>query len=89
MDEVKGLYKLLPYVIPVWLILNILGNTIKLSFNINSKNIVWILLLISILIFIMFFGLNFESVFVAFVTYSFSVSSYDLVKNLKMIRKKR
>lgn len=83
------LYDLLPHIFCVWIVLNILGNTIKMTFHIPSKYIVWILLIVSIIINFAFFGISFESFFVAFVTFSFSVSSYDLVKYLGKIRKKQ
>lgn len=88
LSEVKAFYKLFPQILPVWIILNILGNTIKITFHIDSKYIVWILLFTSIVIFFIFFKVSFESLFVALVTFSFSVSSYDLVKYYGMIRKK-
>lgn len=58
-----------------------------MTFHVASKYIVWILLLVSIVINFVFFGVSFESFFVAFVTFSFSVSSYDLVKYSKKIKK--
>lgn len=87
MEEIKKIYILFPYIIPMSLILNILGNTIKMTFKIDPKHIVWILLLISILVSFIFFNISFESLFLSFITYSFSISSYDLYKNLSKIRK--
>ena len=83
MEEV---YKLLPHIVCVWIILNILGNTIKMTFKIDSKYIVCILLIVSVLINFLFFGFSFKSFFVSLVSFSFSVSSYDLVKNTRRIR---
>lgn|GEM_PF-6023585 len=88
MDEIKILYSLVPYIFPIWIILNILGNTIKLTFHVKSKYIVWILLVVSVLIYFIFFGVDFESFFAAFITFSFSVSSYDLIKYFGKIRRK-
>ena len=87
MNEIKDLYNLLPHVICVWIVLNILGNTIKMTFKIASKYIVWILLPVSVIINFTFFGISFESFFVGFVTFSFSVSSYDLVKYFGKIKR--
>ena len=68
--------------------LNIIGNTIKLTFNIKSKYVIWILLIISISISFLFFGCNYDSLYIGLVTFSFSISSYDLVKCFnKIIRK--
>lgn len=88
MDEIKDIYNLLPHIFCVWIVLNILGNTIKMTFHVSSKYIVWILLFASIIINFVFFGISFESFFISFVTFSFSVSSYDLVKYFGKIRKK-
>jgi len=85
MEEIKHLYTLFPHIISVWLILNILGNTIKMTFKVQTKYIVWILLFVSILINFIFFKVSFESLFIGFITFSFSVSSYDLVKYMKVI----
>lgn len=87
LQEIKDMYILLPHIVCVWLVLNILGNTIKMTFKINSKYIVWILLFVSIIINFVFFGINFESFFIAFISFSFSVSSYDLVKYFTRIKK--
>lgn len=87
--ELKNIYSLMPYILPTWLMLNIIGNTIKMTFKLDSKHIVWILLVISILINFIFFGISFESLFIAFVTFSFAVSSYDLVKFFSKLRNKR
>ena len=76
------------YIVPISIILNILGNTIKMTFKINSKYIIWILLLVSIIIYFAFFGINFESFIVSIITFSFSISSYDLFKQTKKIYKK-
>lgn len=79
----------MPHIVCIWLILNILGNTIKMTLKIPTKYIIWILLIVSILINFIFFGINFESLFVAIISFSFSVSSYDLIKSgEKLIRKK-
>lgn len=59
-----------------------------MTFNIPGKYIVWILLPVSIIINFVFFGISFESFFIGFVTFSFSVSSYDLIKYFGEIRKK-
>lgn len=85
MKEIKDLYDLLPHIICVWIVLNIFGNTIKMTFKVPSKYIIWILLVASIVINFVFFGVSFESFFIAFITFSFSVSSYDLVKYFKRI----
>lgn len=85
LEEIKHLYNLFPHIICVWFILNILGNTIKMTFKVPSKYIIWILLVVSIVINFVFFGISFESFFIAFITFSFSVSSYDLVKYFKRI----
>ena len=69
----------------MWIILNILGNTIKYTFKISSKYIVWILLIFSISVNLIFFGLNFNSFIVGFISFSFSVSSYDLFKYMGII----
>ncbi|HIU40026.1 MAG TPA: hypothetical protein IAB68_01825 [Candidatus Aphodocola excrementigallinarum] len=87
MDKIKDLYILFPHILCVWIILNILGNTIKITFKVKSKYIIWILLFISILINFIFLGISFESFFIAFLSFSFSVSSYDLVKYFTKIRK--
>ena len=88
MERVKNIYDLLPNIISVWIILNIIGNMIKITFKVPSKYIIWILLVISLVINFIFFGISFESFFVAFVTFSFSVSSYDLIKYYGKIRNK-
>jgi hypothetical protein len=88
LEEIKDIYNLLPHIVCVWIVLNILGNTIKMTFHIASKYIVWILLLVSLVINFVFFGVSFESFFIAFVTFSFSVSSYDLIKYFGKIRRK-
>lgn len=59
-----------------------------MTFNIPGKYIVWILLPVSIIINFVFFGISFESFFIGFITFSFSVSSYDLIKYFGEIRKK-
>lgn len=59
-----------------------------MTFNIPGKYIVWILLPVSIIINFVFLGISFESFFIGFVTFSFSVSSYDLIKYFGEIRKK-
>lgn len=59
-----------------------------MTFNIPGKYIVWILLPVSIIINFVFFGISFESFFIGFITFSFSVSSYDLIKYFSEIRKK-
>ena len=88
MNKIKELYDILPYVIAISLILNIFGNTIKMTFKISTKYIVWILLLLSILINFIFFEISFESLFIAVISFSFSVSSYDLFKSSrKMVRR--
>ena len=80
MIKYDEIFLLMPYIVCVWIILNILGNTIKMTFKINSKYIVWILLIISLIINLVFVGFNFKGFFIGFLTYSFSVSSYDLIK---------
>lgn len=89
LESVKELYYLMPHVVAIWIILNILGNTIKMTFKVQGKYIVWILLIVSLVINFLFFGFNFESLFIGFVTFSFSVSSYDLVKYYNEIRSKK
>lgn len=89
MEEVKDIYNLLPHMVCVWIVLNILGNTIKMTFNLSGRYIIWILLPVSIVINFVFFGISFESFFVGFVTFSFSVSSYDLFKYYGKIRKNK
>ena len=86
MEEIKNIYNLLPHIISVCIVLNILGNMIKMTFKVPSKYIIWILLPISIIINFIFFGISFESFFISFLSFSFSVSSYDLVKCTKKIR---
>ena len=82
------IYNMLPRIIFGSIALNIIGNTIKMTFKIKSKYIIWILMIISILINYLYFGFYFESLFIGLVTYSFSVTSYDLVKySSKLIRK--
>ena len=88
MEKIKAMYSLMLYIVPISIILNILGNTIKMTFKINSKYIIWILLLVSIIIYFAFFGINFESFIVSIITFSFSISSYDLFKQTKKIYKK-
>ena len=65
----------MPHIICLWIVLNILGNTIKITFKVPSKYIVWILLIFSILINFIFFKISFESFFVAFISFSFSCFS--------------
>lgn len=88
MDEIKNIYDM-PRIILISALLNILGNTIKITFNIKSKYIIWILLFISIVINFVFFGIGFESFLLAFISFSFSVSSYDLIKYGNKIRKNK
>lgn len=83
------IYNMLPYILAEALVLNILGNTIKMTFKINSNYIVWILLIMSMIINFIFFGINFKSFFIAFIAFSFSVSSYDLVKYTSRIRNEK
>ena len=87
LKEVKDIFSLLPYIVGLWIVLNILGNTIKMTLKVDSKYIVWILLIFSIVINFIFQGISFESLFIAFVTFSFSVSSYDLLKYSRKIFK--
>ena len=88
MEKIKELYQIMPHILCIWLILNILGNTIKMTLKIPTKYIIWILLFISITINFVFYGISFGSFFVAIISFSFSVSSYDLVKSSrKLIRK--
>lgn len=89
MNQIKNLYDIMPHIICVWIILNILGNTIKITFKVPSKYIVWILLIFSILINFIFFNISFESFFIAFISFSFSVSSYDLIKYYSLIKVER
>lgn len=89
MEEIKEIYNLFPSILPVWIILNIFGNTIKMTLHVETKYVIWILLLLSMIIFFVFFGVNFDSFFIAFITFSFSVSSYDLVKCYSKIRKRK
>lgn len=88
MERIKVIYSLIPYIIPISIILNILGNTIKMTFKIDSKYIIWILIFISMIIYFTFFGINFESFLTSVITFSFSVSSYDLFKQTKRIYRK-
>ena len=73
----------------IGVILNITGNLIKMTFKVPSKYIVWILLILSLLINFIFYGFTFESLFVGFVIFSFSVSSYDLAKYFTKIRNRK
>lgn len=59
-----------------------------MTLKVPSKYIVWILLIVSIIINFIFFGISFESFFVGFIAFSFSVSSYDLIKYSKKIKQK-
>ena len=88
LNDIKALYDLFPHIISIWIILNILGNMVKITFKVPSKYIIWILLIVSITINFIFFGINFESFFVSFLSFSFSVSSYDLIKYSKKLRQK-
>ena len=56
-----------------------------MTLKVDSKYVVWILLPVSIVINFVFFGISFESFFVGFISFSFSVSSYDLIKYSKKI----
>ena len=89
LEEIKHIYNLMPHIFSLWIVLNILGNTIKMTFKISSKYIVWILLFVSIIINFVFFGISFESFFIGFITFSFSVSSYDLIKYFGKIKSKQ
>lgn len=89
MEQIKSVYNLMPHIIAVWIVLNILGNTIKMTFKVDSKYVVWILLPVSIVINFVFFGISFESFFIGLLSFSFSVSSYDLVKCSKRISDER
>ncbi len=60
-----------------------------MTFNIPGKYIIWILLPVSVIINFVFFGVNFESFFIGFITFSFSVSSYDLIKYYGKIRNEK
>ena len=83
----KYIYDLMPHIIAVGFMLNIIGNTIKMTFKINSKYIIWILLVTSMVINFIFFNISFESFFISLLSFSFSVSSYDLIKSSrKMIK---
>ena len=86
MENIKEIYDLIPYIIMIGIILNITGNLIKMTFKVPSKYIVWILLILSLLINFIFYGFTFESFFVSF---SFSVSSYDLAKYFTKIRNRK
>lgn len=88
MEKLKVIYNLIPYIIEISIILNILGNTIKMTFKINSKYIIWILIFVSMIIYFTFFGISFESFLTSIITFSFSVSSYDLFKQTKKIYRK-
>ena len=88
LNDVKALYDLFPHIISIWIILNILGNMIKITFKVPSKYIIWILLFVSIIINFIFFRISFESFFISFLSFSFSVSSYDLIKYSKKLRQK-
>lgn len=88
MEKLKVIYNLIPYIIEISIILNILGNTIKMTFKIDSKYIIWILIFVSMIIYFTFFGISFESFLTSIITFSFSVSSYDLLKQTKRIYRK-
>lgn len=88
MEKLKVIYNLIPYIIEISIILNILGNTIKMTFKIDSKYIIWILIFASMIIYFTFFGISFESFLTSIITFSFSVSSYDLLKQTKKIYRK-
>lgn len=88
MEKLKVIYNLIPYIIEISIILNILGNTIKMTFKIDSKYIIWILIFVSMIIYFTFFGISFESFLTSIITFSFSVSSYDLLKQTKKIYRK-
>lgn len=88
MEKLKVIYNLIPYIIEISIILNILGNTIKMTFKIDSKYIIWILIFVSMIIYFTFFGISFESFLTSIITFSFSVSSYDLFKQTKKIYRK-
>lgn len=89
MENIKEIYDIVPYIIMIGIILNITGNLVKMTFKVPSKYIVWILLILSLLINFIFFDFSFESFFVGFVSFSFSVSSYDLVKYFTKIRNRK
>lgn len=89
MENIKEIYDIVPYIIMIGIILNITGNLVKMTFKVPSKYIVWILLMLSLLINFIFFDFSFESFFVGFVSFSFSVSSYDLVKYFTKIRNRK
>ena len=86
--KLKNLYNLLPHIIAISIILNVIGNMLKITFHMKGKYIIWILLPVSIIINFIFFKVSFESFFLSFVSFSFSVSSYDLVKYFNRIIKK-
>lgn len=89
MNTLNDIYKYLPYIIGISIMLNIIGNMIKITFKIPGKYIIWILLLISIMINFIFYKINFESLFLAFISFSFAVSGYDLLKYFfRIINKK-
>ena len=81
--------ELLPNIICGSLVLNIIGNTIKLTFNVRGRYIIWMLFVISIATYFMFCGFNIKSFFIAVITFSFSVSSYDLIKYSSMIIRRK
>ena len=89
MENIKEIYDLIPYIIMIGIILNITGNLIKMTFKVPSKYIVWILLILSLLINFIFYGFTFESLLLCFVSFSFSVSSYDLAKYFTKIRNRK
>ena len=89
LENIKEIYDLIPYIIMIGIILNITGNLIKMTFKVPSKYIVWILLILSLLINFIFYGFTFESLFVGFISFSFSVSSYDLAKYFTKIRNRK
>lgn len=60
-----------------------------MTFNIPGKYIILILLPVSVIINFLFFEISFESFFVGFITFSFSVSSYDLFKYFRRIHDDR
>ena len=85
----NSLNELLFYMITGSMFLNVIGNTIKMTFGIKSKYIIWILMLISIFINFVFYGISIKSLFIGVITFSFSVSSYDLIKCSSRIIKRK
>lgn len=73
------------HILSLSFILNIVGNTIKFSFKLKGRYIIWIVLFISLLINFLIDGINFNSFLISFLSFSISISNYDMLKYLKII----